>query len=312
MIDASRIAAIFDRFTTGWHFYLRDLRSGEEVELGIRQPWPIGSCFKLAVLVAYFEALSDGTLAPDSLDQETLIPPERFRVGFGIVNLLDSPIRLTDRHMLRWMLAASDGTATDILIAKLGLDRVDATLRRLAPSSHLACNLGDMVTGFRAIPGAPDCKTRDWAEGEADRFRVETAKLGATHAVDLAELALGAFTLAPPPREDYLGVLRTTRIFPRTEMFIQPALRVFSKTGSLGHRYFLQDCGVICPAETDLPVAIFGYCTQGMRLPTFLADVTMGLVGVEIAKVLQLAPTSNADWTPEGANLLLGDLWQGE
>ena len=177
MIDASRIAAIFDRFTTGWHFYLRDLRSGEEVELGQRKAWPIGSCFKLAVLVAYFDALADGTLPPDSLDRETLIPPERFAIGGGVVNLLDSAIRLTDRHMLHLMLAASDGTATDVLIDRLGLDRVQATLKRLAPSSSVASNLNDMVAAFRTIPGALGCKTRAWVPGEAEAFCVATAKL---------------------------------------------------------------------------------------------------------------------------------------
>ena len=54
MIDTGPIAAIFERFTSGYHFYLEDLRSGESVELGERAAWPIGSCFKLAVPLAYF------------------------------------------------------------------------------------------------------------------------------------------------------------------------------------------------------------------------------------------------------------------
>lgn len=199
MIDASPIAAIFERFTSGYHFYLEDLRSGESVELGERAAWPIGSCFKLAVLIAYFEALADGSLPPDSLEAETLIPPERFSTGGGVVNLLDTPLSLTDRQMLRLMIAASDGTATDVLIDKLGLERVRATLKRAAPDSTLACGLDEMVRRFRDIPGALDCKTRDWTRDEAITFRDATSRLGATHAVDLARLALAAFYPPPPP-----------------------------------------------------------------------------------------------------------------
>jgi beta-lactamase class A len=199
-MDTRHIASIFDRFTTGYHFYLEDLRSGERVELGDRGPWPIGSCFKLAVLVAYFEALIDGSLPPDSLDAETVIPPERFSTGGGVITLLDSPIRLTDRHLLHWMLAASDGTATDVLIAKLGLTRVQKTLSRLAPSSTLACNLNDMVERFRLIPGALDCKTRLWSPEDALQFRRATCELGETNAADLAVLALKTFQFLPPPR----------------------------------------------------------------------------------------------------------------
>lgn len=308
MIDASRIAAIFERFTTGYHFYLEDLRSGESVELGERAQWPIGSCFKLAVLVAYFEALADGTLPADSLDQETLIPPERFSVGVGLINALDSPIRLTDRHMLHWMLAASDGTTTDVLIDKLGLARVQATLRRLAPDSTLSCNLNDMVKGFQAIDGARDCKTRDWSPEAALAFRRETARLGHTHARDLAALALQTFEVIPSSHQQRL---LSRRIWPRTEMFLGARLRTVTKTGSLGARYFVQDCGVIFPADQDRPLATFGYCAQGFRLPIPAVDAVMGLMGLEMVRSLGLDATPSADWTPEGAELLLGDLWRG-
>jgi len=304
-MDTSRIQAIFERYTSGYHFFLRDLRSGEAVELGTRRAWPIGSCFKLAVLVAYFEAVADGSLSPDNLDQETLIPPEKFRIGGGVINLLDSAIRLTDRHMLHLMIATSDGTSTDMLVGKIGLARVDATLRRFAPDSHLACNLGDMVAAFRTIPESVDCKTRRWGAGEADKFIDNVASLGATNAVDLANLALGAFE---HEEQGCRVSMQRPRSPQRTEMFIQPALNVSTKSGSLGLRYFTQDCGVISLQGDNQPLATFGYCSCGMRLPAMVSDVAMGMVGVEIAKALGLTEIVNSDWTPEGAALLLGDL----
>jgi hypothetical protein len=312
MIDPRGIAAIFERFTSGYHFYLEDLRSSESVEIGERAAWPIGSCFKLAVLIAYFEALVDGSLPPDSLDAETRIPPERFSTGGGVVNLLDTPLSLTDRQMLRLMIAASDGTATDVLIDKLGLERVQATLSRAAPDSTLACGLNEMVRLFWEIPGALDCKTRDWGRDEARVFRDATARLGATHAVDLARLALTAFYPRPPAtHRAFLEACYPLRVWPRTSMFLGETCQMFTKTGSLGQRYFTQDCGVIRLPGSDQPAAIFGYCTEGFRLPSMMVDVAMGMLGLEVAKALGLAAKPNADFTLEGAELLLGDLWPG-
>lgn len=305
-MDTSRIVSIFERFTTSYHFYLEDLRSGERVELGDPDPWPIGSCFKLAVLVAYFEALVDGSLPPDSLDAETLILPERFSTGGGVINLLDSPVRLTDRHLLHWMLAASDGTATDVLIEKLGLGRVQQTLVRLAPDSTLSCNLNDMVERFRVIPGALDCKTRAWTPEDAGRFRRAACELGRTNAVDLAGLALKTFQYLPPP---WKIRLLSRRIWPRTEMFMGPQVRTVTKTGSLGLRHFVQDCGVISTPDTDQPLAIFGYCAQGLRLPTTVVDAVMGLAGLEMLRALGLDAAPNPDWTAEGESLLLQQTW---
>lgn len=310
MIDATRIEAIFERFTTGYHFYLEDLRSGESVELGERAAWPIGSCFKLAVLIAYFEALTDGTLPPGSLDSETIVPPERFSTGGGVVNLLDTPIRLSDRQMLRLMIAASDGTATDILIHKLGLERVQKTLRKAAPDSTITCGLDAMVRRFRELPRAVDCKVREWTSDEARSFRNATARLGATHAVDLARLAQAAFDPPPPAiHRAFLEACYPLRVWPRTSMFLGTGCQALTKTGSLGQRYFTQDCGVIRLAEMDKPVATFGYSAEGFRLPSMMVDAVLGVAGLEIAAALGIAPTPNWDFTPEGAKLLLGDLW---
>ncbi len=89
-------------------------------------------------------------------------------------------------------------------------------------------------------------------------------------------------------------------------MFLGEACQVFTKTGSLGQRYFTQDCGVIRLPGRDQPAATFGYCAEGLRLPTVMVDVAMGMVGLEMAVSLGLEVQPNADWSPEAARLLLG------
>ena len=92
-------------------------------------------------------------------------------------------------------------------------------------------------------------------------------------------------------------------------MFLGVGCQMFTKTGSLGQKYFTQDCGVIRVAELDKPIATFGYCAEGFRLPSMMVDSVLGLAGLEIARALGIDPRLNADFTPEGAKLLLGDLW---
>lgn len=303
-MNHDRLSHLFNRHCRQWHFWLRDLRSGEIVELGTRRLYPIGSCFKLAVLMAFFEQLED----PAMLDRPVTIPPERFRIGGGVVNLLDSAVTLTWRQMLHFMLAASDGTCTDWLIAYLGLPAVNAVLKRHAPDSHLALDLGDMVAAFRLIPGALDCKTRDFSEVELQAFIDATNALGATHAEDLASLALGAWRYADEASAggDYQRCLKVGRFpSPRTKMFIEPALQLFTKTGSIGRTFFMQECGVMLSPTTHAALAHFGYCSVGWRLPSGMVETCGGLIGIEIARMLGLNPQLNTDYTPEGAALLL-------
>ena len=107
----------------------------------------------------------------------------------------------------------------------------------------------------------------------------------------------------------YARLLNAPR-FPlrRTETFLSAPLRHFAKTGSIGRNYFTADCAVIL--NRDEPMAAFAYCSEGWRLPAFMAETVCGLVGLEIARAVGLDPDPNWDWTPEGATLLLGDLWR--
>lgn len=305
-MNADVITHLFTRHTGLWHFWLRDQRSGEVLELGTRRAYPIGSCFKLAVLIAYFQALKDRA----ELDTPVVIPPERFRIGGGVVNFLDSAVTLTWRQMVHFMLAASDGTCTDWLIARLGLPAVNRVLQSHAPQSDLPQDLGDMVAAFRLIPGALDCKLRTFSDDELLTFVDSVCTLGATNAEDLAALALAAWRnpVSKILQADYQRCLAVRRTLTRSKMFVEPALRYFTKTGSIGNTFFMNEGGLVIDPKSSTEIAQFGYCSAGWRLPSAMVETAGGLIGIEIARALGLNPTLNADYTPEGAALLMGTL----
>lgn len=97
------------------------------------------------------------------------------------------------------------------------------------------------------------------------------------------------------------------RVNPRSGTFLSPALRLFAKTGSLGGRFIMEDCGVLIDPVSDSEIAHFGYGSVGWRLPALTAETAGGLIGVEIARMLGLNPVLNADYTPEAEALLMGD-----
>jgi hypothetical protein len=99
------------------------------------------------------------------------------------------------------------------------------------------------------------------------------------------------------------------RACPRSENFLPNEMVSFNKGGSLGMRYFTTDCGVVSDRCIPQPLYTFGFCSQGWRLPAFVVETICGLIGLEMAAALGIAPQPNWDFTPEGAKLLLGDLW---
>jgi len=249
------IRRLLSTHTTKYHLYLRDLRTGAEHELGREEPYPICSCFKLAVLAAVFKRMRGAA----DLEEEVMIPPERFSPGGGVVNYLNSSVTFTIRQLTRMMMAFSDGTATDLLVNRTGLAAVNDELRSMAPSSSVTMDLRGMVERFRAITGSGR------SVGDAGRDQVEAGCYSTAR--DLAALALRSSELVFPDPEitsPYHETLRTPQYAPRTSYFFKRDYTFVGKTGSFGFGYFMNDCGVI--EHESRPIAVLGYTTQGWRL----------------------------------------------
>lgn len=302
-----RIVAIFDRYCIGQHFYLKDLRTGETFEAGVKRRYPICSCFKLAVLVALFEKSQK-----ESADLRDCIEVTE-HAGYNnasILAALSGPVTVSWLDLAQLMISASDGWATDLIIRWVGLASVNDVLHRHANESNLPLNLHDMLAQGLAIPTLQQAKQAIGTEQDASDFLDEVAKHGFTNGKDLALLANSTFAaeFSDDLSTDFERIIGAKRYAPRTEMFFNPDIQCLTKTGSLVRRYFMNECGIFRNNTTGKPIACFGYCSHGWLLPAMTCETIGGLIGLEIASALELDPVPNWDWSEATASMFLGGL----
>ena len=182
---------LISKYLIDYHFYFEDFTNGKILETGIDKPYPIGSCFKIGVVGAYLESLSDYS----DLDEIVIVQKNDIQPGGGVLNLLECPFPISNRNLLQLILSNSDGTATDLIIAQIGLDKVKQYIYRYTRKTGLAHNLGNMVRSTlkeyqKAHSQFPNQNHREIYERIFDE---KTSKEDYTNAKDLVELLKGFF-----------------------------------------------------------------------------------------------------------------------
>jgi beta-lactamase class A len=107
---------------------IRHLGNGEAARVKGRAMFPLASVFKVPVIVEYFRQVDEGKLDPDEahfLTDADKVP------GSGILKELTQGMPVTYRDLLHLMMIVSDNTATDLVAAKVGFDKVNAAMRTL-------------------------------------------------------------------------------------------------------------------------------------------------------------------------------------
>lgn len=127
-------------------FYAKQLSTGREVAIRADEPMNTASVIKLAVMVLAYRDAEAGRLA---LDERHTIRPDELRRGSGLLQTFAVGLAPTNRDLITQMIVTSDNTATDIVIGKVGLARVN---RMLDSSGYRETRLR-MTVGqtFRAV-----------------------------------------------------------------------------------------------------------------------------------------------------------------
>ena len=143
---AARGTARLDALPARTSLYARHLPSGREIAIRADEPMNALSVIKIPVMVLAFR---DGEAGRLDLDGRHPIRPEEMRRGSGLLQTFAPGLEPTYRDLVTQMIITSDNTATDIVIARLGLDRVNEMLSALGyERTRLRATTGDL---FRRV-----------------------------------------------------------------------------------------------------------------------------------------------------------------
>lgn len=124
----------------GW-LCVREVEGDGEVAYGADEPVAAASVFKIAVALEVYRQASAGALDP--AERIRVRPQERTPGPTGLSVFADEA-ELSVRDLVTMMMTISDNAATDVLLDRVGLDRVRATLAGLGlPGTVIPAPLRD-------------------------------------------------------------------------------------------------------------------------------------------------------------------------
>jgi beta-lactamase class A len=275
-------------------FYAKQPSTGREVAIRADVPMNTASVIKIPVMILAFRDADAGQL---NLDERHTIRAEEQRRGSGLLQTFAVGLQPTYRDIITQMIITSDNTATDIMIAKVGLDRVNRMLDSLGyRDTRLRMTVGET---FRQVFVAADPRNASLTDREIFErafpsdsgavhrnraFVLDSSKwLGRTTAreisrlleqIERGELASQASTTA------MRRILRQQLYASRLPQRISFRVGIGHKTGDwpplLGN-----DVGIMYPPAPAGPIVLAVF-TNGNTGPFYQLEATEGRVAEDI------------------------------
>jgi beta-lactamase class A len=288
----STIQARLDSLQAQSSFYGKQLSTGREVAVRADVPMNTASVIKIPVMILAFRDVDAGRL---NLDERYTIRPEDRRRGSGLLQTFAPGLQPTLHDIVTQMIITSDNTATDIMIGKVGKDRVNRMLDSLGyKQTRLNATTGEL---FRDVWIQADPKyasmsdldvfTRGFpndsgAEQRSVAFVADSTKwLGRTTAREIArlleQLQRGELASQTSTRE-MLHILREQFYDSRLPQRIRFRAAIAHKTGDwpplLGN-----DVGIIYAPSGPIVAAVFTNLNRG---DFFDLEATEGRIGEDL------------------------------
>jgi beta-lactamase class A len=144
--------------------FAKHLGTGRQIAVRADEPMNTVSVIKLPIMVLAYREAEAGRF---SLDERHVIRVDERRRGSGLLQDFVVGLNPTYRDLVAQMIVTSDNTATDILIARLGLERVNQLLESLGyKETRLRMTIGQL---FRGCWEDVDPKLRSLTDAEAVR-----------------------------------------------------------------------------------------------------------------------------------------------
>ncbi len=162
---SARLEAIASSVDGSVAYLVVDLTTGQRFERRAAEPFPAASAIKIGILHELFAQADAGTL---TLDDPQPLPAASRAGGAGILQRLSSPVLSLRDHALL-MILLSDNTATNVLIDRLGADRITASMQALGAKGYRLRRR--MMDGAAAARGEENVASADDLALIMDAFR---------------------------------------------------------------------------------------------------------------------------------------------
>lgn len=274
--------------------------SGRTVAVRADQLMSTMSVIKIPIMVQAYRDAEAGRLR---LDERHTIREEDLRGGSGLLQRFAVGLAPTMRDLIDQMIITSDNTATDMILARVGKDRVNASLQALGfRDTRVIHTIGDF---FRLLQAAYDPQRASWSDVQvfrarppADisvatmtetryRFTADAAMwLGSTTAREMNAMLRGIMTASYANREHSDAMLRHLRgqfsnsRLPATLRYAS-GVTVSHKTGDFPP-ISGSDVGIIDYPGGPIVISVF---TNSNRGDFAVLEATIGRIAARLVEV---------------------------
>ncbi len=108
--------------------YAKHIESGKELAIDADKIFPLGSVFKIPVMMEVFRQAHERLI---SMDEKLKLESKYYCIGSGILQYLSPGVELSVRDLVTLMIIATDNTASEMLWKRIGIQRVNMLMREL-------------------------------------------------------------------------------------------------------------------------------------------------------------------------------------
>ncbi|KLO29868.1 serine hydrolase [Mycobacterium haemophilum] len=269
MNEVSRqIQAVFtDAGCRGW-LQARPVSTVEPaINFRADEPVPTASIYKVLLLAAVARSFDRGELDPSA--RVTIRPTDCTPGPTGFSTFID-PVTVSWRDLARSMIVLSDNAAADILLAAVGLPRMDEIIDELGlASTHVIGGAAALYEQLIHDMGAQTLDEAISALGNSDTANslsiYDPDQTNATSAADSNTIlaAIWTNTIASPHACSYMRGVLAQQVWPHRikSGFPQREISVAGKTGTIGK--IRSEVAVISlPNETPIAVSVFTHAAR--------------------------------------------------
>ena len=253
------LQGIAQRFPGDIGVYVHHIESGMAIGVDESTPYGMASTYKVPILVELMSRVDAGEL---SLDDRVAVQAEDQHIGSGLLSTLWAPgIEMSLHNLATFMIILSDNSATDMLIDRLGADRITARMRALGfDNIRVDRTTLELILDYQGVDYDPVANAtlpeinRHSRGNRPDAAQVPTVraafyagdsdKASARDMTELLVMIAEGTAVSEESSDAIMEILsRTQTGANRLRGLLPPGYRISHKTGTIGR--IVNDVGVI-------------------------------------------------------------------